>query len=118
MRDLNYGRDKKDLYMLGSAIGSCDVSSFRWLSDNWQLDRKCAYVRGTKLPNARPDTFVVLNDWYAKDSEQVYSWVSHKAIPGADAATFRLAEGPCSACARDKYRCYNAGENASCDFPR
>lgn len=119
LRDPNYGRDKNDLYMLGNAIGTCDVASFRWLTDGWQVDSKCAYFRGNKLPDARPGSFVVLNEWYAKDAEHVYSRVTHQAIDGADAATFRLAEGPCSVCARDKNRCYKIGENASCDdFPK
>jgi hypothetical protein len=118
LRDLNYGRDKNDIYILGGAVGVCDLASFQWLKDDWQVDRKCAYRRGTKLPNARSESFVVLNDWYAKDAEHVYSSVSDKAIEGADPATFRLAEGPCGVCARDKNRCYNAGANATCDFPK
>jgi len=70
------------------------------------------------LPNAHPESLVVINYWYVKDAEHVYSSVSNKAIEGADLATFKLAEGPCEACARDKNRCYKSGENASCDFPK
>lgn len=118
LNDLNYARDKNDIYILGAAIGVCDAPSFRWLKDDWQVDGKCAYMRGTKLPNAHPQSFVVINGWYAKDAEHVYSSVTHKVIDGADAATFRLAEGPCQVCAFDKNRCYNTGENASCNFPK
>jgi hypothetical protein len=118
LSDLNYGRDTNDIYILGNAVGACDPASFRWLKDRWQVDSKCAYGGGTKLPNAQAESFIVLNEWYAKDAEHVYSSVSHKAIEGADAATFRLAEGPCSVCARDKNRCYNAGANASCNFAK
>ena len=118
LSDLNFGRDKNDIYNLGSPIGACDSTSFRWLKSDWQVDSKCAYWGGTKLPNAHPESFVVLNEWYAKDAGQVYSSVSHKAIEGADTLTFGLADGPCSVCARDKNRCYNAGLTATCDFPK
>jgi DKNYY family len=109
----NYGRDKRDIYILGDAIRACDVASFRWLNDNWQVDRKCAYTGGTKLPNAHPGSFVVINDSYAKDAEHVYSAVSDKAIEGADIATFSSGT-LCGSCGRDKNRCYDGPEPAPC----
>jgi hypothetical protein len=118
LSDLNYGRDKNDIYILGSAVGACDPTSFQWLKNRWQVDSKCAYWSGTKLSDAHVESFIVLNEWYAKDSEHVFSSVSHKAIEGADSPTFRLAEGPCSVCARDKSRCYNAGAIAACDLQK
>lgn len=118
LSDLNYGRDSKDIYILGSPVGVCDLASFKWLKDDWQVDNRCAYRHANKLPGARPESFVVLNDWYAKDGEHVFDSVTRKSIDGADAATFRLAEGPCSVCARDKNHCYKTGSQSACDFPK
>jgi hypothetical protein len=112
LSDLNYGRDKNDIYILGRAIGACDLASFRWLEDDWQVDRQCAYRRGTKLPNAHPESLVVINDEYAKDAEHVYSAHTEKAIEGADVATFKSG-GMCM-CGRDKNRCYDGAQPAPC----
>jgi hypothetical protein len=109
----SYGRDKNDIYISGDAIGACDLPSFRWLKDDWQVDSKCAYERGTKLPNARPESFVVIDESYAKDAEHVYSSVTDKAIAGADVATFK-SQGLCYSCGRDKNRCYDGAQPAPC----
>src|ERR1700722_15879870 len=58
----------------------------QWKRARLQVNSKCAYTRGTKLPNAHPETFVVINESFAKDAEHVYSAVSDKAIAGADLA--------------------------------
>jgi hypothetical protein len=113
LSDVNYGRDKNDIYILGRAIGACDLASFRWLKDDWQIDNKCAYRRGTKLLNAHPESFVVLNQDYAKDAEHAYSSISNKAIEGADIATFK-GVGAFSLFARDKNRCYDGAQPTSC----
>lgn len=113
LSDLNYGRDKNDIYILGGAIRACDPASFRWLKNDWQVDSKCAYTRGKKLPHAHPETFVVINESYAKDAEHVYSAVSDKAIEGADLATFRSGAIFDSG-ARDKNRCYDDANPAPC----
>ena len=112
LNDLNYGRDKNDIYIMGRAIGACDLASFRWLKEDWHVDNKCAYRGGTKLPNAHPESFVVINDEYAKDAEHVYSAHTDRAIEGVDLATFK-PDGMCM-CGRDKNRCYDGAQPAPC----
>jgi hypothetical protein len=111
--DPNYGRDRNDIYIMAQAIGVCDLHSFRWLKDDWQVDSKCAYARGMKLPNAHVESFAVINESYAKDAEHVYSSISNKSIQGADVATFK-SESFCWSCGRDKNRCYDGPEPAPC----
>ena len=111
--NLNYARDKTDIYFQGAPMHVCDLASFRWLSDQWEVDDRCAYRNDKKLPDAHAKSFVALNFWYAKDDTQVYSSVA-PVVEGADAATFELANAPCEVCARDRNRCYNAGAVTPC----
>jgi hypothetical protein len=112
--NLNYAHDKRDVYILGDPINVCDAASFRLVVDQWAVDSQCAYRLGEKLPGAHPRSFSVLNFWYAKDDTQVYA-TDVPVIPGADVATFALANQPCDVCARDKNRCYKFGSVTSCD---
>jgi DKNYY family len=109
--DAGYMRDKNDIYSNGNGIKACDLASFRLLKEDWQIDNKCAYRGGTKLPNAHPESFVVINEEYAKDAERIYSATTDKAIEGVDMATFKT-NGITSA--RDKNRCYDGAQPTSC----
>jgi hypothetical protein len=111
--DSQWGRDARDVYFQERPQQVCDLYSFKLLKDDWQIDSQCAYRMGTRLANADPSTFEVINFWFAKDKNQVYENLP-TIIEGADPATFKLRKGICQVCAQDKNRCYRYEEVVAC----
>lgn len=110
-----WSRDSKNIYASRRRIETCDVDTFTFLTNDWQVDRRCVYWLGELLPLADPVTFSVINVWYGKDQEHAY--YGRKPIDGADPKTFELAPGPCVVCARDRSHCFNSGREVTCDSP-
>lgn len=111
--DIQWARDQEDIYFQDRPLSACDPKSFGLLKDDWQMDNLCAYREGKLLPGSDPHTFEVLNYFFAKDANQVYSSIG-TIIAGADPATFQLEKGICMVCARDKDHCYRYEEAVDC----
>lgn len=136
-----WGKDQNDIYIGNWAVGACDLSTFYLVEGGWQRDSKCVYKRGKKLSDIDINSFVILNTWFAKDANHVYSG-NGKVLEGADPKTFevpnaffgkdanyvytysgKILEGAdpmtfksltCVACGQDKNRCYRGETVVDC----
>lgn len=107
-RDGNWARDKKDIYIGPRALHACAPESFQWLDDFWHRDNKCVYRTSiasseARIPGADPKTFSIVNFWYGKDANHVYT-NEGTILVGADPKSFvddrRTGGG------RDSNRCF------------
>lgn len=110
------GHDANAVYFKNRRCPNCDVASFRRLEVDWYADKNTAYYKFlTPVPDVDTASFKRLNNWFAKDAHNVFS--SGVKIPGADAASFKLASnGKCEVCGEDKYRCYWFEHPVPCDW--
>lgn len=69
-------------------IMNIDAQSFQILNRHgYAKDGLSVYYQGKTVPDADPDSFVVLSELYGKDNAHVY--YAGKTIPGADPASFK-----------------------------
>ena len=59
-------------------------------TQGWSRDEETCFFGPTALVGVDLGSFVILNNWYAKDAKQVYC--GHRAIPEADVASFRVTQ--------------------------
>lgn len=116
--DVKTGRDAKSIYRASGRCDECDFGSFQRIDDNWYVDKNAVYAflnnSWKRTERANSGSITVINDWFAKDSSSVY--LSGHRIPGADAASFKLAScGVCKVCGEDKNRCYWNDQAVPCD---
>jgi len=110
------GRDKKDYYLGTQPLHVRDVASFKVLDANacgkddkiWAQSHLDYYVSRVATPIADPDTFQVIQSWYAKDARQVY--FGSKVLAGADAASFQGIGGELGEFAKDAKNVYWQGQ--------
>lgn len=119
-----YAKDKSNIYFLDALVAGADAS-FHFILDNsgqqtgYAKDSRHIYNAFTAQPingNADPDTFVVLNEWYAKDSQKVYSVIPEVVndgimtlgtpISGADPKSFSLVTNQPNYDAKDANHLY------------
>jgi hypothetical protein len=113
MKEWGWSKDRKHIYAGDKSIETCDIGTFKFLTDDWQADSKCVYTSQKILQLADPNTFKVINFWYGKDKEHVF-YHTH-LIDGADANTFQLFPSLCVDCARDKNYCYRDAVVVNCE---
>ncbi|MDA8018918.1 MAG: DKNYY domain-containing protein [Thermoanaerobaculia bacterium] len=89
----------------------CDLASLEVLAEEFARDKTHVFRRGRKIKGADPATFEVLEPYYARDREQVYTYASwHRetnVVEGADPGSF-LPMG--SEFGTDKDRLYFLGD--------
>ncbi len=113
IKEWGWSKDSKHIYARDRRIETCDLETFKFLTNDWQADSKCVYRSQKILQLADPNTFKVINFWYGKDKEHVF--YDTQLIEGADANTFHLFPGPCVVCARDKNYCYREKVVVNCE---
>lgn len=116
--DAQTGRDAKSIYRASGRCDECDFESFQRVGDDWYIDKNAVYSAlndgWKRTERANSGSLTVINDWFAKDSSNVY--LSGYRIAGADAASFKLAScGVCKVCGEDKNRCYWNDQAVPCD---
>lgn len=101
-----WARDKTDVYIGATALHVRDISTFTLLQGVWAKDAKAFYANSGLLAYKTVpcdyQSFVILNDSYAKDKSRGY-WEG-KPIEGSDGASFGATD---NFSARDKFREYH-----------
>jgi hypothetical protein len=49
IKEWGWARDNKNIYGATHRIEACDVDTFRFITNDWQVDRKCVYRSGTMV---------------------------------------------------------------------
>jgi len=115
--DFHTGMDAHHVFNGNDKCIECDRDTFTKLPHDNYRDKHFVYQGYGNLrilQDADPKTFVVLNNWFSKDTNYVFQ--SGEKIPGADANTFSLAScGISEVSAEDKNRCYWYSEAVPCD---
>ena len=103
----SYAKDKKYVYVDGIVLSGADPSTFMFIKTkageltNFAKDKKYVYSSsiGEVVPGADPASFLVVNEFYAKDKSTVYSITPRAAnnfyfvpIAGSDPNTLTVVD--------------------------
>jgi hypothetical protein len=72
-------RDKSHVYVNGHAVAACDPSTFRELKgsgEGYQVDSKCVYDHGQRVPGADPRSFHVIDAIRSRDALYCYRGIA------------------------------------------
>ena len=87
--DENFSKTHKQVYYRGHLIRGADPGTFEVIRDGWARDGRSAYSQSLRLKADR-DSFVVLNQLYAKDRESAFYLGG--TIEGADGGSFEVLD--------------------------
>jgi hypothetical protein len=71
----NYWRDSLHVFFVNDEIPGADPQSFSPLpTQPWSRDKNCCYRANTRIASSDPETFTVINFYWAKDARHYYAY--------------------------------------------
>ncbi|RYE06695.1 MAG: hypothetical protein EOP51_34310, partial [Sphingobacteriales bacterium] len=108
-----YAKDRNSAYYNGIAFPVKDVNTLALIDGRFLKDKRQVYYQMRPVAHAVPSSFRVLNDSYARDTDQVYFYGFNGDISQGihivpcEAASFSLLDFPYSRDAKTVYHYYN-----------
>lgn len=94
----SWAQDANNVYLWGKLVKTIDRASFQFLFDDepqsWAKDRTHLYNANGKrtVKGVEGDSFVMLNPFWGKDKQSVFSFVTGSVQKSADTSTFQVID--------------------------
>lgn len=91
---LAFAKDSKRVYCNAQVISDADAATFKYLKEDYFVDKNTAYYRSAPIKDADGPSFLVIDEIYTKDQHHV--WKKGSLINGADPDSFQPMQHPYS----------------------